>query len=82
MNEIETRTAGNTVNVVVPVTDPEAALIVTLPDFRVVASPVLSIETTVESLELQFATTRSSVVPLLKIPVATKDWLIPAGTDV
>jgi len=82
LNEIETSNAGKTVNVVVPVTAPEVAVIVTLPAFSVVASPALSMDVTVESLELQVAEIKSWVVPLLKIPVAAKAWLIPAGTEV
>jgi hypothetical protein len=72
-SEIETNCAGSTLRLVVPVTDPEVALMVTVPGTIVVASPVLSIETTVGSDELHVTDARSTELPSLNKPVATKD---------
>jgi hypothetical protein len=70
-NEMDTKEAGNTVNVVEPVTRPDVALMVTVPALSVVAAPALSMEATVESVEPHAADTSGCVVLLLKIPVAT-----------
>jgi hypothetical protein len=81
LTDIETRAAGSTVNVVVPVTAAEVALSVTLPALRVVATPVLSTETTLTSEEAQVTETKIWVLPSLKSPLATKACVSPCGTD-
>jgi len=81
ITDIETSAAGSTVNVVVPVTAAEVALSVTLPALRVVATPVLSTETTLPSEEAQVTETKIWVLPSLKSPLATKDCVSPCGTD-
>ena len=53
-----------TVSVVELVTEPRAAVMVTVPNLRLVASPLLSIETTVESDELQVTSAVRSCVVL------------------
>jgi hypothetical protein len=81
VNDIDTKDAGSTVNVVDPDIEPEAALIATLPAPRAVATPRLSIETTLVSDEAQVTAAKICVLPSLKTPVATKGWMSPCGTD-
>jgi hypothetical protein len=81
LSDIETRAAGSTVNVVVPVTAPEVALIVTLAGPRVAATPVLSMETILEFEDAQTTAAKICVLPSLKTPLATKSWVAPCGTD-
>ena len=78
---IETRAAGSTVNAVVPVINPEVALIVTVPIPKVAAVPALSMDAMVGSDETQVALAKSWLVPSLKIPVATNGCPIPCGTE-
>ena len=81
VSDIETRAAGSTVNVVVPVTAAEVALIVTLAALKVAATPVLSMETTLGSEDAQTTAAKICVLPSLKTPLATKSWVAPCGTD-
>jgi hypothetical protein len=81
LSEIETSCAGSTLKVVVPMTDPTVALMVTVPGTNVVANPALSIETTVGSDELHVTDARSTELPSLNRPVATKDWVTPRATE-
>jgi hypothetical protein len=53
-----------TVSVVELVTEPKVAVMVTVPNFRLVASPELSIETTVESDDVQVTSAVKSCVVL------------------
>ena len=78
---IDTRAAGSTVNVVVPATSPEVALMVTVPTPSVAAVPVPSMDTIVGSDETQVALAKFWFVPSLKIPVATNSCPIPCGTE-
>jgi hypothetical protein len=61
--------------------EPSVALIVTFPAATVVANPLLSIETSVESEELHVTEESSMELLSLNIPVATKDWEIPSAID-
>jgi hypothetical protein len=68
---IDTRVAGVTVRVVLPLTPPELAWIVVEPVPAVVARPAVLIVATVTEEELQVAVlVRFCVVPSLKVPVA------------
>jgi hypothetical protein len=80
LNETETRAAGKTVKVVVALTEPELAVIVAVPTPTVVAVPVLSIVTIVESEELHATDDSTADVLLLKSPVAVNGWEMPNGT--
>jgi hypothetical protein len=82
LSDIETRAAGSTVNVVVPVTAAEVALIVTLAALKAAATPVLSMETILGSEDAQTTAAKICVLPSLKTPPATKSWVAPCGTDV
>jgi hypothetical protein len=80
-SDIETNCAGRMVKLVVPVTEPDVALIVTLPTAKVVANPSESIETSVVFDELHVTDARSTELPSLNSPVATKDWETPIAID-
>lgn len=79
--EMETRAAGSTVNAVLPVTEPDVALIVTVPAVRVVAIPVVSIETMLVSDEDHVTLASCWLLPSLKLPVAVKGCVTPSGTE-
>jgi hypothetical protein len=71
-----------TVSVVPPVMVPNAAWIVEIPTFDVVARPVALIVATVVAKELQVAVgVKSAVVPSLYVPVAVNCCGVPIGTD-
>ena len=80
---IDTNTAAVTVSVVVPLIDPDAALIVTGPPiFTPVASPVALIVATVTSDELHVTEfVRSCFELSLNVPVAVNCCLFPAATE-
>jgi hypothetical protein len=80
---IDDSTAAVTVNVVVPFTDPDAALIVTgPPNFTPVASPAALIVATVVSDELHVTVLVMFCVELsLNVPVAVNCCVLPAATD-
>jgi len=68
---IDTRVAGVTVSVVLPLTPPELAWMVVEPVPAAVAKPAVLIVATVTEEELQVAVlVRFCVVPSLKVPVA------------
>jgi hypothetical protein len=73
--------AGSTVRVVEPVTEPEVAVIVTLPTPKVVANPELSTDARAAFEELQVTEERVADEPSLNKPVATKGWFIPCGIE-
>jgi len=81
MNEIDTRAAGNTVRIVVPVTEPDSAVIVTAPVPTVVAIPELSIVATAGSEELHVTAARFAEDPSLNKPVALKACVNPRGIE-
>src|ERR1700752_3400602 len=82
VTEIEVRTAGVTVNVAVPLTAPDWAVIVVVPGTRVPANPALFTVATVVADEVQTAVlVRFWVVPLLYVPVAVNCLLLPAATE-
>jgi hypothetical protein len=80
---IDDNTAAVTVNVVVPFTDPDAALIVTgPPNFTPVASPAALIVATVVSDELHVTVLVMFCVELsLNVPVAVNCCVFPAATE-
>jgi len=80
---IDDSTAAVTANVVVPFTDPDAALIVTgPPNFTPVASPAALIVATVVSDELHVTVLVIFCVELsLNVPVAVNCCVFPAATD-
>jgi len=77
VSDIETRAAGSTVKVVEPDTEPEVAVIVTLPTASVVATPALSTETVLLSDEVQITAAKTCVPPSLKTPLAVNGWVSP-----
>src|SRR5437667_7578752 len=83
---IETRLAAVTVRLPEPLTDPDAAVIVTAPEARALARPwlptVLLTVATVPSEELQCAVAVTSCVLLsLNVPVAVNCWVVPKGME-
>jgi hypothetical protein len=80
---IDDSTAAVTVNVVVPFTDPDAALIVTgPPNFTPVASPAALIVATVVSDELHVTVLVMFCVEVsLNVPVAVNCCVFPAATE-
>jgi hypothetical protein len=78
---MEVSAAGSTVRAVEPVTEPEVAVMVTLPTPRVVANPELSIDARAAFEELQVTEERVEDEPSLNKPVARKDWFIPCGIE-
>ena len=86
MIAIETRLAAVTVRLPELLTDPDAAVIVTVPGTRVLARPwlpaVLLTVATVPSEELQCAVPETScVLPSLNVPLAVNCWVVPNGTE-
>lgn len=86
LTAMETKIAGVTVNVAVPLTVPEVPLIVVVPTVKAVASPcdpkASLIVATLAGKELQYADwVRSCVLPSVKVPVAANCWLVPAAIE-
>jgi hypothetical protein len=83
---IETKTAGVTVKVAVPLTLPETALMLDVPALRAEANPcepeASLMVATLAAEELQYAVcVRSCVVPSVKVPVAVNCCVVPAATE-
>jgi len=78
----EERSAALTVAEVLPLTEPEAAVMVTEPRLRAVAKPLTVIDATLLSEELQVTVpVMSCVVPSEKVPVAVNCCSVPSGID-
>jgi hypothetical protein len=70
------RTAGETVNVVEPLIEPDEALMTTLPVATPVAIPEMgSIVALLVSEELQAAAVRVCVLPSAKVAMAVNCWV-------
>src|SRR3954471_10810506 len=83
---IETRAAEVTVNAVVPVIDPEAAVMLVVPGAALVAKPCLSDELLIVATELASelhwtVEVRFWVVPSVNVPVALNCWVVPNGME-
>jgi hypothetical protein len=78
---IESRVAPVTVRVAVPLTEPELAVIVTVPVPALVANPVVSTLATEVAEEDQFTDGSNCVLPSSKVPVALNCWLVPIAID-
>ena len=86
MTAIETRLAGVITNVVLPVTEPEVAVIVVFPVPVLVAKPNVGEESlmvaTFNAEEVQYAElVKSCVVLSLNVPVAANCWPVPRAMD-
>src|SRR6266849_3899168 len=86
VSAIETRVAAVTVRLPEPLTDPDAAVIVTAPEARVLARPwlptVLLTVATVPSEELQCTVpVTSCVLPSLNEPLAVNCCVVPNGIE-
>src|SRR5262245_3733774 len=78
----DTRGGGKTLRTVVPLTDPDEALIKVPPNARLVASPELDIVATPGTEELQVTEfVKSCGLPLVKTPVAVNCNVPPSWTD-
>jgi hypothetical protein len=81
---IDASAAGVTVSVVFPVIEPEVAVIVAVPAFTLVASPIclsalLMVATDGESLVHCTVLVTSCVLPSVKVPVAVNCSVVPEG---
>ena len=76
---IETSVAAETVSEAVPLTDPEAAVIVDVPVPTPVATPLMSIVAAEVEDELQVTDCSSCVLPSSKLPTAVNSWVVPAA---
>lgn len=81
VTRIDTITASVTVSVVLPLIDPEVAVMVTVPAASVEAKPVLSTVATVESDEFHVTPDRVCVLPSVNEPVAVNWVLFPSAND-
>src|SRR5579863_137333 len=86
LTAIETSAAGLTVMVVLPLTEPEVALMEAEPVAKLVARPsepaLLLMVATEASDELQFTVAvRFCVLPSVNVPVAVNCWLAPRGVS-
>jgi hypothetical protein len=77
----DTRLAPVTVKVAVPLTDPEAAVIVVVPVCRPAASPVESTVATVVDDDDQVAGDSACVLPSSKLPIAVNCTFVPTAID-
>lgn len=78
----EERSAALTFSEVLPLTEPEAAVIVTVPSFRAVARPLTVIDATLFFEELQVTVpVMSCVVPSENVPTAVNCCDVPSGMD-
>lgn len=68
--DIDTRAAGRTLKLVLPVTEPEVALIVTVPVPSVVAVPAASMEATPALEDVHVTDASCWLLPLLNSPIA------------
>jgi len=76
----EAKFAAFTANCVVPVTEPETAVMVTVPSFKPVARPLTVIDAIVVPEELQLTVfVMSWLVPSEKVPVAVYCCCTPSG---
>jgi len=79
---IDARSAALTLAEAVPLTEPETALIVTVPRLRAVAKPLTVIDTTLVLDELQVTVpVMSCVVASENVPVAVNCCNVPSGSD-
>jgi len=78
---IETRVAPVTVSDEVPLTEPDAAVMVVVPAAAPVASPVESTLATEGELEDQVKEGNSCVLPSSKLPTALNCWVVPCAMD-
>jgi len=76
---IETSVAAETVSEAVPLTDPEAAVIVDVPVPTPVATPLRSIWAAEVEDELQVTDCSSCVLPSSKLPTAVNSCVVPAA---
>lgn len=81
LTTIETNVAPLTINVVEPATEPDVAVIVTVPSATVVANPVLLMVATVRSPADQVTEfVRSCVLLSVNVPVAVNCWMVPGAS--
>lgn len=78
---IETRLAPVTVSEVVPLTEPEAAVIVAVPGPVLVARPAALIDATLTSDEDQTTEGSCCVLPSSKSPVAVNCCVVPSAME-
>jgi len=76
---IETRVAAETVSDAVPLTDPEVAVMVTVPVPTPLARPLTSTVAVPVAEELQVTDVSNCVLPSSKLPTAVNCWLVPAA---
>ena len=79
---IETRVAALTLREAVPVTPPEAAVIVVLPIPTAVANPVEPTEATAPLEKDQLAEVSNCVLPSSKLPTALNCCVVPRAMEV
>src|SRR4029077_16547267 len=84
--EIDTRIAGVTINVSVPVTAFRDAVIVSVPVPVLVASPIvgeesLTVATVAEEEVQNTEVVMSCIVPSVNVPVAVNGSVVPSGID-
>lgn len=78
---METRVAVVTVSEAVPLTDPEDAVIVTVPDPVLVARPAALMEATLRFDDDHVTEGSCCVLPSLKLPVAINSWFVPSAIE-
>jgi hypothetical protein len=78
---METRVAVVTVSEAVPLTDPEAAVMVTVPDPVLVARPAALMDATLRFDDDHVTEGNCCVLPSLKLPVAINSWFVPRAME-
>jgi len=78
---METRVAAVTVSEAVPLTDPEDAVMVTVPEPVLVARPAALMEATFRSDEDHVTEGSCCVLPSSKLPAAINCWSVPRAIE-
>lgn len=77
----DTRLAPVTVSDAVPVTDPDATVMVDVPVPRLLANPLALIDATALEPENHITDVNCCVLPSSKFPMAVNCWLVPSATE-